>query len=65
MAAGYPHRAAEGDRTQQGGVLLVSRDGVVRLLYRSRSVGDHPAASELVAAALRLALEERGSQIAI
>lgn len=61
MAAGYPHRATEGDRTQQGGVLLVDRAGVVRLFHRSRSIGDHPPASDLVRAALGLAIEERGS----
>jgi hypothetical protein len=65
MGAGHPHRAAEGDLTQQGGVLLVSRAGVARLLYRSRSIGDHPSASELVEAALRLAVEERGSEMAV
>lgn len=42
MAAGHRHRGAEGDRMQQGGVLLVSRVGCVRLLYRSRSIGDYP-----------------------
>jgi hypothetical protein len=61
MAAGHPHRAAEGDRTQQGGALLIDRVGVVRLFHRNRSVGDHPPASDLVLAALRLALEERAS----
>ena len=59
MAAGHPHRAVEGDRTQQGGALLVDRAGVVRLFHRSRSVGDHPPASDLALAALRLALQER------
>jgi peroxiredoxin len=61
MAAGHPHRATEGDRTQQGGVLLVDRAGVVRMFHKNRSIGDHPPASDLVFAALRLALEERGS----
>jgi peroxiredoxin len=58
IAAGYAHRRAEGDRTQQGGVLLVDRAGVVRLFHRSRSIGDHPPASDLVDAALRLAVAE-------
>jgi hypothetical protein len=65
MAAGHPHRAAEGDRTQQGGMLLVSGAAVVRLLYRSRSIGDHPPVSELVEAAFRLAIEERGLVTAV
>jgi len=60
MAAGHPHRAAEGDRTQQGGALLVARSGVVRLFHRSRSIGDHLPASDLVHAALLLVLEEPG-----
>jgi peroxiredoxin len=65
IAAGYLLRAAEGDRTQQGGVLLVSRAGVVRLLFRSRSIGDYPPASGLVEASLHLALEERGSRMVV
>jgi peroxiredoxin len=65
MAAGHPHRTAEGDRTQQGGVLLVGRAGVVRQFHRSRSIGDYPPASDLVEAALRLALEERGSAMTV
>ena len=65
VAAGHPHRAVEGDRTQQGGVLLVSRAGVVRMLYRSRSIADHPPAWDLVDAALRLALEEHGPAIRV
>jgi peroxiredoxin len=65
IAAGHPHGAAEGDRTQQGGVLLVDRSGVVRLLHRSRSIGDHPPASDLVDAALRLAVEERAPAVSV
>jgi peroxiredoxin len=59
MAAGHPLRATEGDLTQQGGVLLVDGAGVVRLFHRSRFVGDDPRPSDLVEAALRLAIEER------
>ncbi len=65
MAAGHPHGAAAGDRTQQGGVLLVDRAGVVRLLHRSRSIGDHAPTSDLVHAALRLAVEERAPAVQV
>ena len=59
MAAGHPHRPVEGDATQQGGVLLVDAQGVVRLLHANRSIGDHAPTSDLVEAALRLAIEAR------
>jgi peroxiredoxin len=65
MAAGHPQRGLEGDLRQQGGVLLVDRRGLVRLLHRSRSIGDHPPASDLVHAALRLALEERAPTVMV
>ena len=57
MSHGHPHKAVEGDATQQGGVLLVDTRGVVRLYHASRSIGDHPPAADLIAAALRLAIE--------
>lgn len=57
VSHGHPHVAVEGDATQQGGVLLVDTRGVVRFFHASRSIGDHPSASDLVDAALRLALE--------
>jgi peroxiredoxin len=57
MAAGHPHRPVEGDAIQQGGVLLVDGRGVVRFFHDNRSLGDHPSASDLVEAALRLRLE--------
>jgi peroxiredoxin len=63
MAAGFEHRAPEGDLKQQGGVLLVDQRGVVRLLKRNRSIGDFASASDLVDAALRLAIE-RASEAA-
>jgi peroxiredoxin len=54
MAKGIPHRAVEGDSTQQGGVLLVDGRGVLRFYHRNESIGDHPTANELVEAALVL-----------
>ena len=65
MAAGHPHGVGAGARTQQGGVLLVDRSGVIRLLHRSRSIGGHPPASDLVHAALRLAVEERAPAVQV
>lgn len=64
MAAGHPHRPTEGDRTQQGGVLLVDGRGVVRFFHRNRSLGDHAATGDLVEAALRLRIEESGAAAA-
>lgn len=57
MTAGHPHRPVEGDRTQQGGVLLVDGRGVVRFFHRNRSLGDHADTSDLVETALRLRIE--------
>jgi peroxiredoxin len=57
VAKGHPHAPPQGDRMQQGGVLFVDTRGVVRFFHASRSIGDHPPASDLVAAALRLAIE--------
>jgi peroxiredoxin len=61
MGEGHPHRPVEGDPTQQGGVILVDARGVVRFIHRNRSLGDHAAASDLVEAALRLAIEQRNA----
>ena len=62
-AAGQPHRPVEGDPTQQGGAMLVDDRGVVRLARRNRSIGDHVAASDLVEAALGLAVETRAAAV--
>jgi peroxiredoxin len=65
LAKGHPYRTPEGDLMQQGGALLVDRAGVVRLFHRSRSVGGHPPASDLVDAVVRLALEERRPSVTV
>jgi hypothetical protein len=57
MTAGHPHRPVEGDRTQQGGVLLVDGRGIVRFFHSNRSLGDHADTSDLVEAALKLRIE--------
>jgi hypothetical protein len=65
MVAGYPHRHVEGDRTQQGGAILVDARGVVRFTHRNRAIGDHAPASDLVEAALRLAIDQRSAAAVI
>ena len=65
MSHGHPHKPVEGDGTQQGGVVLVDTRGVIRLYHASRSLGDHPPAADLVAAALRLAIETSPSEARI
>ena len=57
MSHGHAHRGVLGDSTQLGGVALVDARGVVRFFHASRSIADHPSASDLVDASLRLALE--------
>jgi peroxiredoxin len=59
MGRGHPHRAVQGDPTQQGGALVVDRRGVVVFYKRNRSIGDHAPASDLVEAALRVAIERQ------
>jgi peroxiredoxin len=61
LAAGHPHRPVEGDRTQQGGVLLVDGRGTARFFHRDRSLGDHAATGDLIEAALKLRIEESGA----
>lgn len=56
-AAGH-WNTIEGDPAQQGGALLVDRDGHVRFLRRSHVLGDLVSGNELVEAALRLAAEQ-------
>jgi peroxiredoxin len=64
MGAGHPHQSAEGDPTQQGGSILVDAGGMVRFSWRNRSIGDHASSSDLVEAALKLAIETRsGAQV--
>jgi len=64
MTAGIPHRPVEGDRTQQGGVLLVDGRGIVRFFHGNRSLGDHADTSDLVEAALLLRIEASSSAAA-
>jgi peroxiredoxin len=53
--AGYRQTAIEGEPFQQGGVLLVDRDGTIRYLHRDRTIGDHAPMPDVMDAALALA----------
>jgi hypothetical protein len=58
VARGWSHGAAshgmEGDALQLGGVLMTDAAGTVAYYHRSKSLGDHPSASDLVDVALVL-----------
>ena len=51
---GHINRIGEGDNLQQGGAVLVDTDGTVAWHQRSRSLGGHAPAVEIVDAAMRL-----------
>lgn len=48
--AGYRNTAVLGDPVQQGGVLVVGQDGVVRYRFLSGTAGDHPRVVDILAA---------------
>jgi hypothetical protein len=52
LAAGHLPRRREGDRTQQGGSMVVDARGVVTFFKKNRSIGDYAPASDLVEAVL-------------
>lgn len=53
---GHVNRLGEGDNFQQGGAILIDRDGTVAWHHSSRSLGGHAPAVEIVDAAMRLSL---------
>lgn len=53
--AGYRQVAIEGDRLQQGGMLLIDRAGGAAFHHRNQHLGQHADPAELMAAARRLA----------
>jgi peroxiredoxin len=55
LVGGFRQSAIEGDVQQQGGVLVVDRDGRVAYLHRDRATGEHADTSDVVAAAMRVA----------
>jgi peroxiredoxin len=57
---GHRNGPAEGDHTQQGGTLYVTRTGVLALYHRARSLGDHAALVDIV----DVALASRAAEVA-
>ncbi|HZS35601.1 MAG TPA: AhpC/TSA family protein [Polyangia bacterium] len=51
----YRQRKTMGDAFQQGGVLIVRRDGTVPYHYVSEYAGDHPPTADVVAEVFRAA----------
>ena len=51
---GYRQVAIEGDKFQQGGVLLIDAGGRAAFYHRNDNVGDHADPGEMVAAARAL-----------
>ena len=47
---GFRQRRIQGDPWQQGGVMLIRKNGEVPWLYRSKVAGDHPSTDEIVRA---------------
>jgi hypothetical protein len=45
----------DGDNYQQGGVLVVDRDGKIAFLHRDRYSGDHADSADVIDAAMRVA----------
>jgi hypothetical protein len=52
LLAGHMQTSFDGDSLQQGGALLIGSDGEIVFRHRSRSLGDHAPANDLVAAAM-------------
>ena len=50
FAGGFRQGKKQGDETQQGGVMVVARDGEIVYRHESRFVGDHEPVEQVVAA---------------
>jgi peroxiredoxin len=55
LVNGFRPSTVEGDAYQQGGVLVVDRDGRVAYLHRDRATGDHASTTDVIATAMRVA----------
>lgn len=53
--AGYRQKRIEGDNIQQGGMLLLDRNGGAAFYHRAEHLGDHADPAAVVAAARALA----------
>ena len=58
LGQGHINRLGEGDNLQQGGAVLVDTDGTVAWHQRSRSLGGHARAVEVVDAAMHLIMKK-------
>lgn len=50
LAGGFRQGRTQGDATQQGGVLVVARDGTIRFRHADRVAGDGPPVATVLAA---------------
>lgn len=55
FVSGFRQRAFEGDHLQQGGVLVIDREGRVAYLHRDQATGDHAPTNDVIEAAMRVA----------
>lgn len=61
ISAGRKWKGIQGDSTQMGGDFIVSADGIVRLVYRSKDPTDRPPVADLLAILRRLEPAEAGA----
>jgi hypothetical protein len=59
LVSGFRQGSIEGDTYQQGGVLVIDREGRAAYLHRDRASGDHAPTSDVIAAAMRVAATGR------
>jgi peroxiredoxin len=57
---GFRQGSIEGDNYQQGGVVVIDRQGRVAYLHRDRATGDHAPTGDVVQAAMRVAATGQG-----
>ena len=55
LGRGHVQSGRHGDDTQQGGMLLMDDDGLVRFCYRNKHLGDRADANDVVQVAMSLA----------
>ena len=54
MARGHSQTSIEGDVAQQGGSMLVARDGTLGFYYRNEDLGDHVNPSDFIDAVFKM-----------
>ncbi len=57
MGRGYENKRRAGDGTQQGGLLVMDEDGVVRFCYRNQHLADRADANDVMQIAISMAAE--------